>query len=507
MDGGFRHQGPEEIHRSGKTRRARRRSYGEVQRILQLLDVAGKPEDKSVRRLSLPRPRRQAETLVGARDRELPDQFPLVARKRLGCRFGSCHEGGSYGEKERTAARPPGRDYQGGIILERFRPSAVTAAAQALGVSRPMLHGILAGRKPRVRHHVPEGRPPVWQPARSRDAMAGRLQPEDGQSTAGKSWFAWRGSCLSSSPKKFGPEPGNACITEHTAVGRNLWRCQTNSGSSFVLRSGASGRCGRLVSAVRSHIEREYSDCWVEGEISNLRIPDSGHLYFTLKEETAQLIVSYDLFLNDTARRFADIVLPGTAWLEELGCKMTHTHLYLMEPALEAPGETRSLYRLVKELAARLNLEGFHPWASEEAMVDAILDHPCTGYATVAALRVEGGIRALNVSHIANPTLDFDTPSRKIEFYSEQAERLGLPALPAHDLPARQQPRTGRRGLPACPHPGANAQPFPRFLQQRARTADAGPTRIRADAVDLCSRCRDTQCRRQCGNSHFQRAW
>src|SRR6202041_2999496 len=46
-----------------------------------------------------------------------------------------------------------------------------------------------------------------------------------------------------------------------------------------------------LVSAVRSHIEREYSDCWIEGEISNLRIPDSGHLYFTLKEETSQIRV------------------------------------------------------------------------------------------------------------------------------------------------------------------------------------------------------------------------
>jgi exodeoxyribonuclease VII large subunit len=46
-----------------------------------------------------------------------------------------------------------------------------------------------------------------------------------------------------------------------------------------------------LVSAVRSHIEREYSDCWVEGEVSNLRIPDSGHLYFTLKEESAQIRV------------------------------------------------------------------------------------------------------------------------------------------------------------------------------------------------------------------------
>src|SRR5271155_1386645 len=46
-----------------------------------------------------------------------------------------------------------------------------------------------------------------------------------------------------------------------------------------------------LVAAVRGLVERQFSDCWVEGEISNLRIPDSGHLYFTLKEEAAQIRV------------------------------------------------------------------------------------------------------------------------------------------------------------------------------------------------------------------------
>jgi anaerobic selenocysteine-containing dehydrogenase len=152
--------------------------------------------------------------------------------------------------------------------------------------------------------------------------------------------------------------------------------------------------------------------------------------------ERTELIVSYDLFMNDTARRYADVVLPGTAWLEQLGCKATHTHLYLMEPALAPPAETRSLYRLIKELAERLGLEGFYPWASEEAMVDAVLDHPCTGHATVASLRAQGGIGALNVSHVANPTLEFDTPSRKIEFYSAQAERLGLPPMPTHEAAA-----------------------------------------------------------------------
>jgi exodeoxyribonuclease VII large subunit len=44
-----------------------------------------------------------------------------------------------------------------------------------------------------------------------------------------------------------------------------------------------------LVAAVRTHIEREYGDAWVEGEISNFRAHDSGHLYFTLKDQNSQL--------------------------------------------------------------------------------------------------------------------------------------------------------------------------------------------------------------------------
>jgi exodeoxyribonuclease VII large subunit len=44
-----------------------------------------------------------------------------------------------------------------------------------------------------------------------------------------------------------------------------------------------------LVAAVRTHLEREYSDTWVEGEISNFRAHDSGHLYFTLKDQNSQI--------------------------------------------------------------------------------------------------------------------------------------------------------------------------------------------------------------------------
>jgi exodeoxyribonuclease VII large subunit len=44
-----------------------------------------------------------------------------------------------------------------------------------------------------------------------------------------------------------------------------------------------------LVAAVRTRLEREYSDVWVEGEISNFRAHDSGHLYFTLIDRNSQI--------------------------------------------------------------------------------------------------------------------------------------------------------------------------------------------------------------------------
>ena len=46
-----------------------------------------------------------------------------------------------------------------------------------------------------------------------------------------------------------------------------------------------------LVAAVRTQVERTFTDVYVEGEISNYRPAGSGHLYFTLKDGSAQLRV------------------------------------------------------------------------------------------------------------------------------------------------------------------------------------------------------------------------
>jgi len=44
-----------------------------------------------------------------------------------------------------------------------------------------------------------------------------------------------------------------------------------------------------LTALVRERLEEGFSDLWVEGEVSNLRAPSSGHIYFTLKDETSQI--------------------------------------------------------------------------------------------------------------------------------------------------------------------------------------------------------------------------
>ena len=46
-----------------------------------------------------------------------------------------------------------------------------------------------------------------------------------------------------------------------------------------------------LVTDLRQHVEADYADLWVGGEISNCRAAPSGHVYFTLKDGEAQLPV------------------------------------------------------------------------------------------------------------------------------------------------------------------------------------------------------------------------
>ena len=44
-----------------------------------------------------------------------------------------------------------------------------------------------------------------------------------------------------------------------------------------------------LTRRIRQALESQFGNVWIEGEVSNLRRPSSGHAYFTLKDESAQI--------------------------------------------------------------------------------------------------------------------------------------------------------------------------------------------------------------------------
>jgi len=111
-----------------------------------------------------------------------------------------------------------------------------------------------------------------------------------------------------------------------------------------------------LVASVRGHIEREYADAWVEGEISNFRAPESGHLYFTLKDGDAQIKV---VMFRSSARllrfRPADglqVVVRGRVTIYE-----DRGELQIAAEYIEPKG-AGSLQLAFEQLKAKLEAEG-----------------------------------------------------------------------------------------------------------------------------------------------------
>lgn len=115
-----------------------------------------------------------------------------------------------------------------------------------------------------------------------------------------------------------------------------------------------------LVSTVRTALEREYTDVWIGGEISNYRPAESGHLYFTLKDGEAQLRV---VMFRTQARllRFRpsngmEIVARGRVTIYE-----AKGELQLMAEYLEPKG-AGALQIAFEQLKAKLAAEGlFEP--------------------------------------------------------------------------------------------------------------------------------------------------
>ncbi len=71
----------------------------------------------------------------------------------------------------------------------------------------------------------------------------------------------------------------------------------------------------QLTSRIKDLLEGNFRDIWVEGEVSNLSIPQSGHAYFTLKDDLSQirsvLFRSSQRFLKFTLQHGMQVICRG----------------------------------------------------------------------------------------------------------------------------------------------------------------------------------------------------
>lgn len=148
-----------------------------------------------------------------------------------------------------------------------------------------------------------------------------------------------------------------------------------------------------------------------------------------------EMVVVYDLFLNHTARQVADIVLPATSWIEELGFRTSNKNIYLADKIAEPLKECKEASWWMNKISNKIGITNYFPWNSKEDFINDCLDSDSCKNATVEKLRkLPQGIPA-NIPEVPYSDYKFQSPSGKFEFFSQKAVELNLDPLPIHKEP------------------------------------------------------------------------
>ena len=122
----------------------------------------------------------------------------------------------------------------------------------------------------------------------------------------------------------------------------------------------------QLTGLLRTTVEGQFSDVWLEGEVSNLRMPGSGHIYCTLKDEFSQI----------RAVLFRSTALRLKFTLQEGMCIIVRGRLTVYEPRGEyqivletvEPKGIGALQLAFEQLKARLAAEGLFDEARKKPL-------------------------------------------------------------------------------------------------------------------------------------------
>lgn len=171
---------------------------------------------------------------------------------------------------------------------------------------------------------------------------------------------------------------------------------------------------------------------------SNLAVtwPDSNKVRKAL--EKLDLLAVVDIFMTDTAK-MADIVLPATTFLEREDIRDAyHTHedvcLFIRTNKVVEPiGNSMEDWKIWAELGKRMGYADYFPWKDIEELHKELLK---SSDITLEQLKQNpGGIIYRNKEYKQYLKDGFNTPSKKVEIYSETLDKLGIDPIPTFREP------------------------------------------------------------------------
>lgn len=145
-------------------------------------------------------------------------------------------------------------------------------------------------------------------------------------------------------------------------------------------------------------------------------------------------IATVDISLNDTAW-FSDVVLPEASYLERYDPLLTvGNRVFIRQPVIETQGEAKSALWIYKQLGQRLGLGDYFQYEDEE---DYLRQQLAPKNASLDQLKSTGFIE---FEKEEKSEYTFNTPSGKIEIYSETLEKAGFSPWPTWEEPPKPIP-------------------------------------------------------------------
>ncbi len=149
--------------------------------------------------------------------------------------------------------------------------------------------------------------------------------------------------------------------------------------------------------------------------------------------QNLDLLVAIDTMPSEITG-YADVVLPEAVYLERYdfirAAQHRKPHIALRMPVVEPRGDSKPGWWIARELGVRLGLEKYYPWKNIEEVLDWQLKKEGTSLAEMKKTGIKYFDKEDYLFIPDGADWEFNTPSGKIELFSNTLAADGYPGLP-----------------------------------------------------------------------------